>query len=346
MWFEELVGFREENPDQVRDNLIVNNGILTSRVTEESFRCGGLETPTLEELRIKTQSILDEGGAKRVEVSETVGDVQRLHKSRRSKGALFQVASQFNLLEMVGPGVTPERGVDGYEYDHTQGPACAIACGAGTIYRNYYATTVDGQIGQTVDSQVDCLHDIGLLLDNSDNRLWKMRNGYALATTEGLEEIGERIATAGGEERNDLRGKLRIGLQLETEVTLGRVGHTVTQAYCSAMPVSYSGLDSSLWQPFACLVLEAAYEATLRAALINREENGRSEVYLTLLGGGAFGNQPGWIIRALQRALTIVGDCGLEVRIVSYGRSNPDVAELVKSMRGDSDSYYRHSLFE
>ncbi|MCK5683507.1 hypothetical protein KAJ27_05280 [bacterium] len=51
---------------------------------------------------------------------------------------MFQVASQFNLLEMVSPGVTPEEGVGRYEHDHTQGPACAIACGVGTIYRNYF----------------------------------------------------------------------------------------------------------------------------------------------------------------------------------------------------------------
>jgi hypothetical protein len=42
-------------------------------------------------------------------VEEVVGDVQQLHQSPGCDGALFQVASQFNLLEMVGPGVTPRR---------------------------------------------------------------------------------------------------------------------------------------------------------------------------------------------------------------------------------------------
>jgi len=50
---------------------------------------------------------------------------------------LFEVASQINLLEMINQSSKPEDGIGIYEYDNTQGPKCAIACGAGTIYRNY-----------------------------------------------------------------------------------------------------------------------------------------------------------------------------------------------------------------
>lgn len=39
----------------------------------------------------------------------------------------------FGRLEMISPEVTPEAGVDQYEYDHTKGPACTIAAGAGTF---------------------------------------------------------------------------------------------------------------------------------------------------------------------------------------------------------------------
>ena len=62
-----------------------------------------------------------------------------MHADPELDGALFQVASQFNLLEMTGPSATPEDGVTRYSADHTQGPACAIAAGAATIYRNYFA---------------------------------------------------------------------------------------------------------------------------------------------------------------------------------------------------------------
>jgi hypothetical protein len=78
----------------------------------------------------------------RVEVVR--GDVRQLHCQPEFNRALFQVASQFNLLEMTGPDVTPEHGVTRYAFDRTQGPACAIAAGAATIYRNYFATVGDG----------------------------------------------------------------------------------------------------------------------------------------------------------------------------------------------------------
>ena len=38
---------------------------------------------------------------------------------------------------MIGPHVSPLAGVTRYVYDRTQGPACALSCPAGTIYRNY-----------------------------------------------------------------------------------------------------------------------------------------------------------------------------------------------------------------
>jgi hypothetical protein len=49
------------------------------------------------------------------------GDSRELHLAPEQQGALIQVASQFNLLEMVGPNVSPEDGVSGYAWDHTQG---------------------------------------------------------------------------------------------------------------------------------------------------------------------------------------------------------------------------------
>ena len=47
MWFEELTGFREETPEQVRENLSVDGAILKSQVNGAEYICGHLETPTL-----------------------------------------------------------------------------------------------------------------------------------------------------------------------------------------------------------------------------------------------------------------------------------------------------------
>ncbi len=205
---------------------------------------------------------------------------------------------------MTSPNVTPERGVGIYEHDHTQGPACAVVAGAGTIYRNYFAP-VHGQIGQSADNQIDCLVDIGATLGNTENRLWEMRNGYALGTKNGLVEIANRLQASSERELDKLRQLLRIGLQWNTQVTLNECKHTVSQAFCSALPVAYSPHPSHLWEPFARLVLEAAYEATICAAVLNAMKYGNNRLFLTLLGGGAFGNQTNWIIDGIKRALTL-----------------------------------------
>jgi hypothetical protein len=333
MWFDTLMGFPETSPEQVRAQITLDGPTLRSQVNGKVWVCGTLETPSLAELRARVQA----GGALdgHLTVREVVADVQQLHTTAAHAGSLFQVASQFNLLEMASPRVTPEQGVGIYEHDHTQGPACAIAAGAGTIYRNYFAP-VHGHIGQSATYQIDCLADLGAALGNTANRLWTMQNGYALATHSGLTEIVQRLHAASERERDDLRQRLRIGLQWQTQVTLGGATHLVSQAYCSALPVAYTPQAPQLWAPFAQLVLDAAYEATLCAAVVNARTHGNNTVFLTLLGGGVFGNDTARILGAIQRALHFYRQAALDVAIVSYGASQPAVHHLVQHIQHEA----------
>ena len=325
-WFETLTGFPEESPPQVRANITVDGNTLRSHANGKVLVCGELETPSLAELRERVRSSRHK--IEKISVREVVADVRHLHADESNAGSLFQVASQFNLLEMASPNVTPERGVGIYENDPTQGPACAIAAGAGTIYRNYFAR-VNGQIGQSASNQFDCLADIGAVLGNSASRLWAMRNGYALATHSGLVEISNRLRAASESELDRLRQLLRIGIQWNTQVTLNDAKHIVSQAYCSALPVAYSPHASSLWAEFARLVLEASYEATICAAILNSIRNGNNRLFLTLLGGGAFGNEIAWIMGGIQRALRLYKHAALDVAIVSHGSSNQYIKQFV-----------------
>ncbi len=329
MWFEAFTGFREESTEQVQKNLSVTGNILTSHVNGKEYLCGILEIPALGDLRNRVQSANVPAG--KLSVREVVADVQQLHACNSNAGALFQVASQFNLLEMTSPHVTPEQGVGIYQYDPTQGPACAIAAGAGTIYRNYFAN-VNGQTGQTVDRQINCIADLGNALGNTENYLWEMKNGYVLASEKGLIEITHKLNKTSESERDELRQLLRIGIQWDTEVTISDSKHTVSQAYCSALPVAYSEHSSELWAEFAQLILEASYEATLCAGILNYLSSGNNTVYLTLVGGGAFGNRNEWIINALSRALNLYKHVDLDVAIVSYGTSNESTQELIQDL--------------
>ena len=259
--------------------------------------------------------------------------MRSLHFAPELAGALFQVASQFKLLEMVSPEVTPEQRVTRYQHDCTQGPACAIAAGAATIYRNYFAP-VAGAAGQTRDRQLDGLADIGAALAAALGQpraaLWAMHNGYALCTKSGLAAIAGHLRDLGEPARDDLRCLLRIGVHRDVEVTDGDGPpyQSVSQAFCSALPVAYSALPAPQWQPFAQLVLEAAYEATLLAAMLNGHRGTSNIVLLTRLGGGAFDNDGQWIDNAMRRALVQVAESALDVRIVNYGAPSPEMIDL------------------
>lgn len=114
------------------------------------------------------------------------------------------------------------------------------------------------------------------------------------------------------------------------EVTLARQPLHVSQVNATALPVSYADFPHDDLEPFARLILEAAYEATLAAAVLNHTATGCDKLFLTLLGGGAFGNAETWVVESLQLAIERFADAPLRVAIVSFGRSNKAVRGLVK----------------
>ena len=78
------------------------------------------------------------------------------------------------------------------------------------------------------------------------------------------------------------------------------------------------------------MILEAAYEATICAGVLNSLRGNSNKIYLTLLGGGVFGNKPEWITKAIFRALKLYEMKDIQVFIVSYGRSKPHVQKLIQ----------------
>ena len=108
--------------------------------------------------------------------------------------------------------------------------------------------------------------------------LWTMQNGYALCSDDGLVAITRSLGAMSAVERDALRDRLRVGVHWGVQVTAGaRADQLVSQAFCAALPVSYTSVPSHRWAPFATLVLEGAYEATLWAAVLDdsKHEQGR-----------------------------------------------------------------------
>jgi hypothetical protein len=332
-WFERLTGFRETNYDDTRAKLRIKGHRLQSLINGKSYGVGKLEFVSLQALRERVKCGVDPSG--RLKVSVVTGDVRQMHQLPENAGALFQVASQFNLLEMVSPTVTPEHGVTRYQHDHTQGPACAIATGAATIYRNYFAP-VGGSYGQTRHRQLDGLADLGDTLSRALKQpvetLWMMQNGYALCTRSGLDAIAGHLGAVDLQSLDILRGKLCIGIHRDVDVTdaAGEKRPLVSQAFCSALPVAYTQVEPSHLGPFASLVLQAAYEATMLAAVLNAQRGASNVVLLTQLGGGAFGNRDDWIHAAMRRAFEMVRGVNLDVRLVSYDRPSQAIVQIAK----------------
>ncbi len=331
-WFSRLTGFTELPYEQTQALLTTpTDGVLRSTVNGREYQVGMFTMASLAQLRADAATTGPSQHPTTVRIVR--GDVGRLHADPEYAGALFQVASQFNALEMTSPHITPDDGVTRYQHDPTQGPACAIAAGAATLYRNYLVP-VDGRPGQRAHRQLDGLADLGPELSDRTGLpipdLWEWSNGYALVTPTGRTAIARHLAHLDDTGREALAGLLRIGIHADVEVTGGGAdpGQLVSQAFCSALPVSYGGGDPSTWEPFARLVLDAAYEATLLQGVINARRGGSPIVALTLLGGGAFGNEQTWILDALTRALTRT-PVGLDVRVVCYGAPSPELERLV-----------------
>jgi hypothetical protein len=95
MWFRELTGFEETNPTDVQRQLELSGTSITSLVNGRSWECGTLEVVKLANLR-KRVDVLPKSSP--LCVTEDVANVQDLHTMPTNYGALFQVASQFNLF--------------------------------------------------------------------------------------------------------------------------------------------------------------------------------------------------------------------------------------------------------
>jgi len=277
-------------------------------------------------------------------VRNIVGDVSAFHADPENRYATFQVASQFNCLEAVGPKMRPEYGVTDYVYDRTQGPACCIAAGPATVFRNYFVT-VDGEVGQRAHRQINNLRPLQRRLcgdQAEEEAFFKVVGGYTLATDEGLQRMNTKLASLTTTERRALIEELCVGVHEDVQVTSSSWGQrqvhdngqSVTQVLGSACSVSYSGNAHKLWEPFARLVLEASYEATFRIAMLtalrHNGKAGSSRLFLTCLGGGVFGNRLDWIVDAMEAAMRKFRRVNLEVCLVTYGEPVPTKLKILE----------------
>jgi hypothetical protein len=119
---------------------------------------------------------------------------------------------------------------------------------------------------------------------------------------------------------------LQVGIQWNTEVISTK--KLISQIFCSAVPISYNEVDQFHLEEFAKLILEAAYEATFLTAILNKS----NVVYLTLLGGGAFGNEQEWIFEAIAKNIIKYKNCYLDIRFINRSSIPNSNVEKLKSL--------------
>lgn len=382
-WFEDAFGFPEPRSyekarsmfrlEESKEGGIGSGDVLVTvpRVTTgvddggpepRRFHVGAFSASSVAELRAAlvegslpsprpTSNLPRHGGnsrdSGRLTFRHATGTAEALHFDPTNAGSVFQAASQFNCLEMVNPRVRPDDGITDYWLDRTQGPSCALACPAGTVYRNYFV----GRRGQggPGGSQLDLLSDVGNVLGNVPvgegggrrPRYWKMKNGYALPSSRG--SISDLHARMAGVDSEKALGALRVGVHWDTEVAPATVPpnaprHRVAQVYCSALPLGYDYTASNAdWEPFAQLVLDGAYEATLAVAAVLSQRRGgsRVQVFLTMLGGGVFRNDASWISNAIERALDRYKDYPLDVVLVHFRDFDASFVDALSERSGE-----------
>jgi len=335
-WFEDTFGFPESRA-AVHANTVCTDRWLHSTANGRAWRLGAFTTPSLRELESAEPVGAEPVGAEpedaeledaepgRLELRVQQGDVGALMRDPANDGAVFQVASQANCLEFAHPRCVPEGGIAGYPLDRTQGPAACMATPAAALWR-CHLMPVESQRGQTADCQVNLLRDVlpGML---------EVRNGYTFSTPDKLRGAAKFLFVP--KVRSAMRRSVRVGVHADCGVGSGVATyagsgsddhhHAVDLVLACACSVAYSAGSPAEWRAVASVVLEGAYEATLAAAV----RLGKTTVFLTLLGAGAFGNPLPWVADAIRAACWRWRAHPLRVTVVVYSAAQ---VEQVKQL--------------
>lgn len=219
---------------------------------------------------------------------------------------------------MINPDKMPEDGITEYESDGTQGPKCAMCCPAALFWRNYIFNG-----GQTAKNQLNLFDDIEQYLENDKNNYWQVKNGYCLIKEEtALKQLNRKLDAKLDVE--EIRSRFKVGVQYDIGV-LDREDHTITQIFCSALPISYSQIRKEiLFEKFASYILDWSYDATFTiASNLAKERKKRVKLFLTALGGGVFGNQLEWIEKAIKNNIKKHKNDPIDVYMVHYKFLDP-----------------------
>jgi hypothetical protein len=268
-----------------------------------------------------------------------------MSNKKQAEGGMFQAASQFNALECKNDQTSSynPRFFTMYKDDGTQGPTLSLTAIYSAIARRDCIYIKDDKKSQ-YEKPLNYLSEVK---DKNGNSYFNVNNGYFQSYGVSKEEFPKDSKTL-----ENLRGKVKVVFQKDIPIihdTRARPFHEVMglterfeahQVFTAAMDISQSTgkyamgkgpqATSDPYQKFKpyvpdendlrCVdfVLDAAYESSYLAA----HYCGAKTLWLTLVGGGVFGNPIENILKAINvnherwgRGLSVIV-CDFEGKLV------------------------------
>jgi len=285
---------------------------LTNVVTKQATQCGKLKVvPVLElvkslanknsESRVMFEIITREDNDPQSVQYVDVAFYQALE--RKNERVLFQVASNFNGIEAICDDLSPDMPsfTEQYIYDRTQGPIASISAGGAAIARVHAAFYEDSQSSDKWCQTSD--HQINILKDLSEH--FPTQNGYVILSGK------EPPLPKTQEGQHELFNKIHVCYHENIQVTTGH--HTpqalelvniskpiIDQVFCAAINI-HQGQSGKFNKAVPDVeerckfILNSIYASTYISAIAHN----RTHLFLTLIGGGAFGNQRKWIYSSI-----------------------------------------------
>lgn len=319
----------------------------TLKATDTKFQAGYFEEMSIKELRDATKIMTPGGGIfnvveaidphKNDDVLKKV-DSGALQALAQNKDAVFQIASNFNGLEFVGPKGHQVHNLTSYLRDNTQGPFASISGFPGLVLRDYYvfhtATTADTP-GSPTQAQLALAKNPYIWGQSKDDKKTNTNNGQINFLDQTNIPVKQGYVILDNTTINnpeDEIEKMKIGYHGNLQVTFGfkeysgkhheKVDDTtqiINQVFTAAMDTTRNA-NTPENKKVAQAILRAAYEGTLRAALFK----GKKNVILTLIGGGVFENDIRWIANVIKDLENLIISSGLNVTLIVFNSAGYD----------------------
>jgi hypothetical protein len=300
-WFEFLNGFNEKLWDYTMESLnpVVQEG--SGSFTEISIEKLKEKIRGSKFSHIHKLNVLMRG--RKTEKNEHMFDTSSL-QFNALPNSLFQVASNFNCLELSSPHKNPFAGtyITQLMYDLTQGPSAAGGAVFGSILR----------LVKHKNDPIDLLSDTPFTPTNG--KLYNVKNDMVSKFNIDAIKIGLHTGVRASFNR--------ASNKFEYSITGTKIDQVFTSTCIFSNPK-----DSNT--KLAEILLEKAYEGVYLAGILRRSPR----IYLTLIGGGSFDNPMSLIIRKMlevheKYSVFLPEDC--EVILPIYESSRVDIEKLLK----------------